>query len=155
MQCSPRLLLLSIFKTCVIWENIQTKTSLRIHSHNDIQMFIEVVLQCRFHERNGGKCSFILHQPQHLYYGNFYHFEKLGEKMSSNVGSFQSAPKSNEGINMKWCLHSSGNIRFHNDLKNTKLRSRAFANIIVRQILATSKSKLAFEVLTSSKSFIK
>jgi hypothetical protein len=80
-------------------------------------MFIEVVLQCKFHERKGGKCLFILHWPQHLYYCKIYQFEKLEERMSSNAGSFWNAPKSNERINMKWCLHSSGNIKLHIDLK--------------------------------------
>jgi hypothetical protein len=40
-------------------------------------------------------------------------------------------------------------------LKTLNYKSRALANIIVRQALATSQGKLAFEVLTSSKSFIK
>jgi hypothetical protein len=43
IQCSLRLLLLPIFKTTLIWESIQTVKSLNIHSHNNIQMFIEAI----------------------------------------------------------------------------------------------------------------
>jgi hypothetical protein len=40
-------------------------------------------------------------------------------------------------------------------LKALDYMSRALANKIAKQILATIKGKLAFEVLTSSKSFSK
>jgi hypothetical protein len=40
-------------------------------------------------------------------------------------------------------------------LKALDYMSRALTNKIVKQILATIKGKLAFEVLTSSKSFSK
>jgi hypothetical protein len=74
-------LLLLISKTHVIWENIEIVKNLRICSHNNIQMFIEVVPWIRFHERVSGKCLFIFHWTWHLYCCNFCQFEKLQERM--------------------------------------------------------------------------
>ncbi len=45
------LLLIPIFKTCVIWESIQSVKNLKIYSHKNIQVFIEVVPQFKFNEK--------------------------------------------------------------------------------------------------------
>ncbi len=56
IQCLPRFSLLPIIKACIIWEDIQSIESLRIHwTNNNVWVHIEVVLHLWFHEREGEK----------------------------------------------------------------------------------------------------
>jgi hypothetical protein len=57
------LLFIPIFKTCVIWESIQSVKNLKIYSQKNIQVFIEVVPQFKFHEKRVKKSTHLPLNP--------------------------------------------------------------------------------------------
>ncbi len=126
------------FSKHVIWENIQIVRSLLIHSHNNIQVFIEVVPQFRFHEKKNGNCLLIFHWTQHLTITIFANLKNSGKECCKMWKANKVCKCRVRGLT--W---NDASITTTLDcIKIFKIlyyRLRTFANRITKQILVATK----------------